>query len=92
MVGLENSFKVAKVCQIWEHVVQLPDATFSSNTANQFLQLILQAIQLHNDEIIFPDILNCFSAAVCLKEIKQAKVRRQMNDLKLEVECSYPQF
>ena len=74
IVQPKESFKVVKVCQIWERVVQLPGITITNSMVEQFWRWIIQALQLYNEGIIFTDILNCVSAVIRHKEIKQAKV------------------
>ena len=73
MVQSNESFRVAKVCQILEQVLQLPNIALSSAEADQLINWLICSLE-HSEELILLDILNCLAAAVHLKEMKQAKV------------------
>ena len=73
LVHSKESFKVAKVCQIWEHVFQMPNVALDARGSDRFLSWVSHTLQ-HSDDLIYMDILNCITFSVILKEIKQSKV------------------
>lgn len=73
LVEPSELLRVAKVCQIWEQVLQLPNITLAGTEIEQFINWFSCAFKCC-DELILVDLLNCLASAVLLKEVKQAKV------------------
>lgn len=69
----EESFKVAKTCQIWEQVLQLPNVNLTNQVSEQLIDWIVEVLK-HENHLILTDILSCLAVAVNFKEVKQTKV------------------
>lgn len=76
VVSYHESFKIAKVCQVWEQVVLLPNIVLPASVSESLVNWILLVLKYenHGNAMIFHDVLNCLSSAVRLKEVKQTKV------------------
>ncbi|EFX85475.1 hypothetical protein DAPPUDRAFT_314210 [Daphnia pulex] len=72
IVKHEESFKVAKTCQIWEQVLQLPNVHLTSQASEQLIDWIIKSLKNEN-HLIFTDIFGCLAVAVNFKEVKQTK-------------------
>ena len=77
IVNHNESFKVAKVSQVVEHVAQLPNMSLTISASEQLLSWISQSLN-QSDDLIVTDILNCLAAVVMIKEVKLAKVGYNM--------------
>lgn len=86
-VNCQDSFKVAKVCQIWDHTLKLPNITVPGPTVDLFLEWYHKCL-LHSNEVILLDIMNCLASAVVLKEVKQSKVIIQLLSFRAIQGCS----
>ena len=73
MANHDESFRVSKICQIWEHILQLPNISLSASVSEQLVNWIEEVLR-HSNQLVLTDILSCLAVAVTLKEIKQAKV------------------
>lgn len=74
MVKSEETFKVAKVCQIWEQILQFPDITLTTSVSENLVDWFCLIMELECNQLIMTDILSCLAVAIHLKEIKQTKV------------------
>ena len=73
MANHDESFRVSKICQIWEHILQLPNISLSASVSEQLVNWIEEVLR-HSNQLVLTDILSCLAVAVTLKEIKQDKV------------------
>lgn len=73
MLNHNESFKMAKLSQILEMLMEIPNVSLTNQQAEQLVEW-LQVAFLGSNDVILSDILNCLAVAVHLKEVKMAKV------------------